>query len=111
MDCGHSPVPGPPHEWMRFPAASKASTGGAAVQCRLLACEVGWRVEVVDAGPALQADVANDLFTRFRRGKGDSSGAGLGLAFVQAVAQHHGGHAGWRAHARGNVFFIELPAG
>jgi CHASE2 domain-containing sensor protein len=88
-----------------------AGRAGASVQCRLFACEAGWRIEVVDAGPPLQPDVAIGLFTRFRRGRGDASGAGLGLAFVQAVAQHHGGRAGWFAQAQGNVFFIELPTG
>jgi hypothetical protein len=33
FDCGHSyPWPGPPQERTRFPAWSKTSTGGAAVQ-------------------------------------------------------------------------------
>ncbi len=92
-------------------ALKHAGKVGASVHCRLLAFEAGWRVEVIDAGPPLQPDVANGLFTRFRRGKGDTGGAGLGLAFVQAVAQHHGGRAGWCAQAQGNVFFIELPSG
>lgn len=85
--------------------------GGVApgVQCRLVAREAGWRIEVADAGRPLQPEVARGLFTRFRRGTADASGAGLGLAFVQAVAEHHGGHAGWFARAQGNVFFIELP--
>jgi signal transduction histidine kinase len=92
-------------------ALKHAGQRGAGVHCRLLALEAGWRVEVIDAGPPLQPDVANGLFTRFRRGNSDASGAGLGLAFVQAVAQHHGGRAGWCARAQGNVFFIELPTG
>ena len=92
-------------------ALKHAGRAGAAVQCRLLACEAGWRIEVVDAGTPLQPEVAGGLFARFRRGQADASGAGLGLAFVQAVAQHHGGRAGWRAQAQGNVFFIELPTG
>ena len=54
--------------------------------------------------------VAAGLFTAFRRGGTGAPGAGLGLAFVQAVARHHGGRAGWRSQAQGNVFFIELPA-
>ena len=82
----------------------------ARVQCRLRACEAGWRIDVIDAGVPLQPDVARELFARFRRGRTNASGAGLGLAFVQAVAQHHGGRAGWSHAARGNVFFIEMPA-
>jgi CHASE2 domain-containing sensor protein len=92
-------------------ALKHGAGAGAGVQCRLSACEAGWRIEVLDGGAPLQAEVADGLFTRFRRGKADADGAGLGLAFVQAVAQRHGGRAGWRAGAPGNVFFIELPAG
>jgi signal transduction histidine kinase len=92
-------------------ALKHAGRVGGGVQCRLLAREASWRIEVVDAGPPLEPDVASGLFTRFRRGRADASGAGLGLAFVQAVAQHHGGRAGWFAQAQGNVFFIELPTG
>ena len=92
-------------------ALKHAGRVGAGVQCRLLALEAGWRIEVLDEGPPLQPDVASGLFTRFRRGRADASGAGLGLAFVQAVAQRHGGRAGWFARAQGNVFFIELPTG
>jgi CHASE2 domain-containing sensor protein len=85
-------------------------SGGVRVRCRLLRCDAGWRIEVIDTGSPLQPEVAGELFTRFRRGQSNASGAGLGLAFVQAVAQHHGGHAGWSGEAVGNVFFIELPA-
>lgn len=91
-------------------ALKHGGRANARVQCRLLACEAGWRIEVADAGPPLQPDVADGLFTRFRRGRSDGNGTGLGLAFVQAVAQHHDGRAGWCAGAPGNVFFIELPA-
>lgn len=82
----------------------------ARVQCRLRACQAGWRIDVVDTGVPLQPEVAGELFVRFRRGRTNASGAGLGLAFVQAVAQHHGGRAGWSHADQGNVFFIELPA-
>ncbi|KQY88291.1 hypothetical protein ASD35_11925 [Pelomonas sp. Root1444] len=86
------------------------STGGR-VQCELVAAGAGWRIEVADAGEPLQPDLAAGLFTAFHRGGTGAPGAGLGLAFVQAVARHHGGQAGWRGLAQGNVFFIELPAG
>jgi CHASE2 domain-containing sensor protein len=91
-------------------ALKHGSHPGTGVQCRLFAGAAGWCIEVSDAGTPLQPDVAAGLFTRFRRGRADAAGAGLGLAFVQAVAQHHGGRAGWRAGTPGNVFFIELPA-
>lgn len=89
-------------------ALKHGSHRGSRIECRVLARETAWRVEVVDAGPPLQADAA-ELFSRFHRGETKAGGAGLGLALVQAVARRHGGSAGWRAEA-GNHFFIELPA-
>jgi signal transduction histidine kinase len=80
------------------------------IQCTLAESAAGWCIEVADVGAPLQPEAAAALFARFRRGRSGASGAGLGLAFVQAVAQHHGGRAGWRAGAQGNVFFLELPA-
>jgi signal transduction histidine kinase len=91
-------------------ALKHGSRPGTGVQCRLLVGGPGWCIEVTDAGAPLPPDAAAGLFGRFRRGQADAAGAGLGLAFVQAVAQHHGGRAGWRAGTPGNVFFIELPA-
>lgn len=92
-------------------ALKHGSRLGTGVQCRLLGAGSGWCIEVADAGEPLQPEAAAGLFARFRRGRSDTGGAGLGLAFVQAVAQHHGGLAEWRAGTQGNVFFIELPAG
>lgn len=86
-----------------------------AVHCALVAAEAGWHIEVHSGGDPLAPDVARTLFHRFRRGVTASAdtarpGAGLGLAIVDAVAGRHGGHAGWRPAAHGNVFFIALPS-
>jgi CHASE2 domain-containing sensor protein len=91
-------------------ALKHGSGHGGHVQCELVAAGTGWRIEVADMGAPLQPELAAGLFTAFRRGGTGAPGAGLGLAFVQAVARHHGGRAGWRGQAQGNVFFIELPA-
>ncbi|HKX43713.1 MAG TPA: CHASE2 domain-containing protein [Burkholderiaceae bacterium] len=91
-------------------ALKHGSRSGTGVQGRLLVDGAGWRIEVADPGRTLQPEAATELFMRFRRGRTDARGAGLGLAFVQAVAQHHGGRAGWRAETPGNVFFMALPA-
>jgi len=90
-------------------ALKHGSRSGASVQGCVLADGTGWRIEVADAGQPLQPPAAAELFMRFRRGNTEVRGVGLGLAFVQAVAQRHGGRAGWRAATPGNVFFIELP--
>jgi two-component system, OmpR family, sensor kinase len=53
------------------------------------------RIEVEDSGPGFDADVLQDAFQPYVRGTSDrtSSGAGLGLAIVRAVAESHGGRA------------------
>lgn len=45
---------------------------------------------IEDDGPGFPADLRNNVFERFVKGK-QSQGRGLGLAFVNAVAQVHGG--------------------
>ncbi|MEO6277011.1 CHASE2 domain-containing protein [Roseateles sp.] len=97
-------------------ALKHGSPRGGRVHCQLMAAGACWRIEVRDAGVPLRPELATGLFEAFRRGgsgvgaQAGAPGAGLGLAFVQAVAQHHGGHAGWCGQEQGNVFFIELPA-
>ncbi|MGA0612416.1 CHASE2 domain-containing protein [Caldimonas sp. KR1-144] len=90
-------------------ALRHGSRAGDRVHCRLARSESGWRVEVADSGAPLSPETAAELFLPFRRGRGEAGGAGLGLAFVSAVARRHEGRAAWQAHAMGNVFFIELP--
>ena len=53
------------------------------------------RVEVEDSGPGFDPRVLPDAFQPYVRGNGENagSGAGLGLAIVQAVAESHGGGA------------------
>ena len=46
---------------------------------------------VVDHGPGIAADMLPRLFHRFVSGAGADSGTGLGLYFVQTVAEKHGG--------------------
>lgn len=66
-------------------------------------------VDVEDEGPGLSGALGEDIFTRFRKGRPSSPGAGLGLAIVRQVARNHGGDAtfiqgpSWRIR-------ISLPA-
>jgi signal transduction histidine kinase len=69
----------------------------------------GGAVTVEDDGPGIAADVLPRLFTPFAKGAG-STGLGLGLAIVRAVAESHGGSV--RAENRpegGATFRLELP--
>ncbi len=61
-----------------------------AVELRLKAKGDGVSITLEDDGPGFDLEVLPHLFERRIRGK-DSTGHGLGLAFVDAVARAHGG--------------------
>jgi len=63
------------------------------------------RLSVVDEGPGLSGEDAEQAFERFWRGGATAPGSGLGLAIVRATAERHRG----RAYADGARFTIELP--
>ena len=70
-------------------------------------------VRVRDQGTGLQPGMERRLFTRFWRGDNAAtrSGAGLGLAIAQAIAQAHGGSIdASNAPGGGAEFAIHLPA-
>ncbi|HEX6663853.1 MAG TPA: ATP-binding protein [Gaiellaceae bacterium] len=60
---------------------------------------------VTDEGNGLPPGDAERAFQRFWRGSTETSGTGLGLPIVRAIAERHGG----RAYAQGPRFTIELP--
>jgi two-component system, OmpR family, sensor kinase len=73
------------------------------------------RVQVRDHGPGLPTDDPDALFERFWRAEGGrergKGGAGLGLAIVAAIVDHHGGHvSAANADGGGAVFTVDLPA-
>jgi len=82
---------------------------GCQVKIRLYSDQGSALLVVEDNGPGFPADIAGRLFKRFVRGK-QSPGHGLGLAFVDAVAQAHGG--GTQVSERpggGAVVTLSLP--
>jgi signal transduction histidine kinase len=96
--------------------AVKFTDSGGRVDCRLHAGDSGARREVscviADTGPGMTAEQREYIFERFGRGapgrRGD--GAGLGLAFVQAVATRHGGSIDCQSEpGKGSVFTLTLP--
>ncbi|WP_298013166.1 CHASE2 and HATPase_c domain-containing protein [uncultured Castellaniella sp.] len=93
--------------------AIQYSFEGTEVRCVIERDASAWRIHVQDAGPGIGPDQIPHLFTRFWRAAGDGkkpAGNGLGLAFVQAVAQRHGGQASCASEpGRGSRFSIHLP--
>ncbi|SDU73587.1 Signal transduction histidine kinase [Gordonia westfalica] len=71
---------------------------------------------ITDEGPGVSPEDAPRIFERFQRGAGSrsaehSSGAGLGLAIVRAIAEAHDGVAWVRSvPGQGATFGIEVPA-
>ena len=83
-----------------------------------VACESlgdAYRISVQDQGPGIPDDQAAFVFEKFKRlgksGAGHADGMGLGLAFVAAVAERHGGRVCVEsAEGGGAAFSIVLPA-
>jgi len=67
---------------------------------------------MVDDGPGIAPEMADQVFERFVRGAGDRAGSsGLGLAIVRAVAESHGGSVRLvRPAGGGTCFEVRLPA-
>lgn len=49
------------------------------------------RIDVIDTGPGIPAELREKIFERFWRGDYSQSGAGLGLSIVQRAMDAHGG--------------------
>jgi signal transduction histidine kinase len=89
--------------------AVKHTPRGGEITVRLKADVKDWRVDVIDHGPGVSAEVQERLFGRFQT-SGDMGGVGLGLAFVKSVADGHGGLV--RCHSvpgDGAMFSLYLP--
>jgi two-component system, OmpR family, sensor kinase len=70
---------------------------------------------VSDTGQGVRPEDAETIFQRFSRGagpgRGRRTGAGLGLAIVNAIAEAHGGHVELDTHSGvGSTFTIVIPA-
>jgi len=70
--------------------------------------------DVADDGPGFPPDLAATAFERFTRGddartRGPDSGAGLGLALVQAIVSAHRGTVTLASHPGDTVVSVRLP--
>ena len=70
-------------------------------------------IEVADTGPGIPDDEIDRVWEELYRGVGARSvpGSGLGLPFVRAIIEKHGGSIGLRSRpGQGTVFSVRLPA-
>ena len=82
---------------------------GCQVKVRLYSDQGSAVLVVEDNGPGFPADIGSQVFKRFVKGK-HSPGHGLGLAFVDAVAQAHGGDTRVSERSGGGaVITLSLP--
>lgn len=49
-----------------------------------------YKLQIIDTGTGMNAEVAENAFDRFKRGNSDENGFGLGLAIVKSIADYHG---------------------
>jgi len=82
---------------------------GCTVEIRLHSQDGAAELVIGDNGPGFPPDIRDRAFERFVKGK-QSPGHGLGLAFVDAVFQRHGGSAKIiDQHSGGAVISVSLP--
>jgi len=91
--------------------AIKYSDEGTIVRCTLEREEELLCCRIADQGHGIAAEDLDDIFRPFRRSRGvEGSGAGLGLAFVRAVIQRHGGTIAVESKLGvGTTFSVWLP--
>ena len=96
--------------------AVKYSPDGSQVHCRIEPDQDGaaWRCIVEDSGQGVTETLVGRLFGRFATGADgppQSLSSGLGLAFVRASAERHGGTVHYeRRSPHGSRFIFSLPA-
>jgi signal transduction histidine kinase len=82
---------------------------GCRVKIQLYSRQGSVKLVIEDNGPGFPSDVGSRVFRRFVKGK-HSPGHGLGLAFVDAVVQAHGGVASVSNRPGGGaVISLSLP--
>ncbi|QII83256.1 CHASE2 domain-containing protein [Bordetella hinzii] len=95
--------------------AIKYSPKDSQIRCDIRRDAAQWVVSIADQGPGIAADQLEQVFQPFTRVgsavQADAGGAGLGLAFVRAVAERHHGRAEVRSTpGQGSTFLLRLPS-
>jgi two-component system nitrogen regulation sensor histidine kinase GlnL len=71
------------------------------------AARLALRIEIIDDGRGVPADLAETLFEPLVSGRAD--GSGLGLAIAREIAREHGGELGYVSRPGATVFGLLLP--
>lgn len=92
--------------------AVKFSPAGSTIRCTLEREGDQVRCTIADQGPGIPPERRQMLFAAFGpHQSGAGGGTGLGLAFVKAVVDRHGGAIAWRSEdGKGACFRLSLPA-
>ncbi|MFZ0430677.1 MAG: CHASE2 domain-containing protein [Acidobacteriota bacterium] len=95
--------------------AAKFSSAGSTVRIELRQVDGASIVEISDQGRGISEEDLPRVFDKFYRGSADLDGSvpgsGLGLAFVKAVVQQHGGAVTVSSQLGvGSIFRVTLPA-
>jgi len=96
--------------------AFKYTRRGDSITVALTRFESDLVLKVADTGPGIEEQHLPYIFERFYRvrdgGGGAEKGIGLGLSFVQWIAQAHGGRVQVQSRpGQGATFIVTLPAG
>lgn len=95
--------------------ALKYSPDHTEVRCSIFRKGAHWNIIIQDQGRGIPAEQIGRIFEPFTRvaadTPGNSSGAGLGLAFVHTTLQRHGGAISVQSQeGRGSTFLVSLRA-
>jgi signal transduction histidine kinase len=91
--------------------AAKYSPAGAPIELGSASDDGTLRLWVTDRGRPVPLEERERIFERFARGRGAirSTGSGLGLSIVAAIAAAHGGRVTLTSEASGNTFALIIP--
>lgn len=67
------------------------------------------RIEFLDTGPGIPAEVIPRIFEPFFTTKDSQQGSGLGLSVCYGIIRSHGGSITFKNHDTGGCFTVELP--
>ncbi len=94
--------------WNLADNAFKAMQGSGTLLVRALPSAAGLRLEFLDSGPGVPAELADTIFEPFH--SGFEGGTGLGLATCYSIIEAHGGKIWVESGSTGGAcFVIQLP--